>query len=66
MFLYVYYSPGNGFHKSCDDIAIIKAWSRQQALKILSQYVDLQSLDHFWLYRLKISKFKKIKFISDY
>lgn len=47
MFLYVYYLPGSGNHGSCDDVAIIKAWSRQQAIGILRQYVDLKSLDHF-------------------
>ena len=73
MFLYVYYSIGNGNHESTDDVAIIRAWSLKQARKILSQNVMIDGLK-YELYRLKfprsyrsrLKRVSKIKFISDY
>lgn len=72
MFYYIYYAKGKGCHKSNDDIAIIKAWTKKQALKILKKYVNLNNINdyNYQLYRLKIpmSKYhnKKILWVSDY
>lgn len=68
MFLYVYYSKGNGCHESADDVALIKAWTRKQAEKLLKKHVELDKLNHYDLYRLKWKYCykRKVFFISDY
>ena len=66
---YIYYAKGEGCHDSGDDVAIIKARSKKQALKILKEYVKTEGLK-FDLYKIKIpmSKYndKKVLWISDY
>lgn len=66
---WIYYAKGVYSHKSIDDVAIIKARTKKEALNILKRYVKLDNLEYD-LYRIKIpmTKYhsKKILWISDY
>lgn len=66
MFLYCYYSLGNGAHESTDDVAIIKAWTLKQAYKKIRKYVNLDNLDNYTI--KKVPKFNKdkVKFLITY
>ena len=66
MFLYCYYSLGNGAHESTDDVAIIRAWTLKQAKKRLRKYVNLEMLDNYTLYKLYKFNKDKVKFLITY
>ena len=69
MFTYIYYAKGKGNHGSCDDVAIIRAWSMKQAYKILKRYIDTNYIVNFHLYRLKWNEKhcnKHVRWISEY
>lgn len=51
MFLYIYYAKKRGVHDSGDDVAVVTAWTKKQAIKILSKH--LQHFDIRNVYRLK-------------
>ena len=66
---WIYYAKGVYSHESIDDVAIIKARTRKEALNILKKYVKLDNLEYD-LYRIKIpmTKYhsKEILRVSEY
>lgn len=69
MFLYIYYAKGKGVHGSKDDVALVWAWTKKQAIKRLSKYLDIRNLEKKDLNRVirwRRRYDKKVRWISDY
>lgn len=67
MFLYIYYAIGEGAHESNDDVAVVRACTKKQAIKLLSKY--LSEVDKDKIYRLSATlcfRRKAVHWISYY
>lgn len=66
MALYIYYDKGGGVHESKDDVALVKAKTKKEAVKKLSNY--LTEVDEKKIIKGYFGKYNtdKVIWVSDY